>query len=794
MISEEVIDMQRHQAIGQYPNYCLPNMEISESVDTEATVQLCHKLVRQSRYKEAFAEAKKLEKILNCGDIAFWRTLLSAFLLSATTILKNRSLKKIIYFSVKRLSSYNDRRCNVYSINEGLLWGIYWQDMRKALRMNVFCVLTAESPVEKTKSRAFLHYTLAFMGYSGLGLLGLRRLITKCEEDDRKDVIRDLLTWLGVAYQMGGYAQECIDTHQRLAAEFPEAEPFYQIISFASQLNMSISELGPEEVRTAVDRCFSISFALQESRNYIQVFGGKAALLGIEGRWEEAISFLDRARAAKKRNHNTLDDLIFHRLAAITYLNLGSPKTALCHINLARKKMRKYAFVMWYRQEIARLSAIAEFQLSKNKFFLANKFLSQVIYLPNFNLFKKSLRLYYRFLVQKEMSYWSFSSEALYFKNLAKKTDLAEEHSTLEKVTLLLTRVILNSDFIKTNSELGPVELRLQVEQVFPNSKVIISESLNSGLNEVRDTYGLSNGFVYNEQSDCLRASCPNDMYYIAVRASSAEEVSRPLAVGIVISKLNINSHEIVESALRILLTLYLSRQLSCKIHEERSLNQKRNAISSIATQVAHDIRSPLTALEVAMHKMTELATDERKLLAFACSRIRGIADDLLTQARGMHEKKVISTQRPDLTKFSVTKSVAEIIVEKKAMFPDLQFNLDSQADLHIVGEQIQFQRIVSNLMNNSIEAISLKDKGVVDICIRSHNGKVSVYIKDNGKGIPQEIVSRIGEVGFTHGKSSGNGLGISFAKSKMKEWGGDFNLISRENEGTIITLSMVGA
>ena len=67
-----------------------------------------------------------------------------------------------------------------------------------------------------------------------------------------------------------------------------------------------------------------------------------------------------------------------------------------------------------------------------------------------------------------------------------------------------------------------------------------------------------------------------------------------------------------------------------------------------------------------------------------------------------------------------------------------------------------ELQRIVSNLVNNSIEAFT--GPGTVDISLASADGK----------GIPPEILSRLGRKGETHGKAGGTGLGLYHARTAI--------------------------
>ena len=66
------------------------------------------------------------------------------------------------------------------------------------------------------------------------------------------------------------------------------------------------------------------------------------------------------------------------------------------------------------------------------------------------------------------------------------------------------------------------------------------------------------------------------------------------------------------------------------------------------------------------------------------------------------------------------------------------------------------------------------------------------ISFRDNGKGIPAELLSKVVERGGTFGKKDGNGLGLSHAKATVESWGGKFKIESTVGKGTTITLELM--
>jgi anti-sigma regulatory factor (Ser/Thr protein kinase) len=100
-----------------------------------------------------------------------------------------------------------------------------------------------------------------------------------------------------------------------------------------------------------------------------------------------------------------------------------------------------------------------------------------------------------------------------------------------------------------------------------------------------------------------------------------------------------------------------------------------------------------------------------------------------------------------------------------------------------------ELDRILSNLINNAYEAISGRGKITVTLSVLSGTAQVSV--KDTGKGIPKELLPKIGLAHQTFGKKDGNGLGVFYAKTVVASWGGSLVIDSVEGQGTTITIGI---
>ena len=215
----------------------------------------------------------------------------------------------------------------------------------------------------------------------------------------------------------------------------------------------------------------------------------------------------------------------------------------------------------------------------------------------------------------------------------------------------------------------------------------------------------------------------------------------------------------------------------------------RTDALVEISAQVAHDIRSPLAALGTAAKGLSSDA-EHRKLIEGAVGRMQGIADDLLKRYRspGAAEQPAA---KPVVMRLA---GIVEQVVEEKRLQhagkPGVKINFESAGgELKAAVEAKELQRAVSNLVNNALEAF--EKGGTVLVKVFALDGQVIIEVKDDGKGIPEDILAKLGRKGETYGKTGGTGLGLYHAKTSAESWGGSLKIASEPGKGTTITMAL---
>ena len=203
--------------------------------------------------------------------------------------------------------------------------------------------------------------------------------------------------------------------------------------------------------------------------------------------------------------------------------------------------------------------------------------------------------------------------------------------------------------------------------------------------------------------------------------------------------------------------------------------------LTRTALQVVHDIGSSLAILDVIQRDSLKLPEDIRILIRNATTKIRDIINTLLKKAR--HD----FSSNNNLIQQMLYLIISQVINEKrfqhgKGVNIDFQVKKDSYL-LFAFLKPVDFSRVLSNLINNAIEAIQNDNRIVLSLA--QSDKEVIIEIKDHGRGIPKDILSKIGDLGVSFGKSQGTGIGLNHAISTIEDWGGKLEIQSEEGKGT---------
>ncbi|MDO8954932.1 MAG: HAMP domain-containing sensor histidine kinase [Gammaproteobacteria bacterium] len=223
---------------------------------------------------------------------------------------------------------------------------------------------------------------------------------------------------------------------------------------------------------------------------------------------------------------------------------------------------------------------------------------------------------------------------------------------------------------------------------------------------------------------------------------------------------------------------------------KEVTEKSKEAAFSELAAQVAHDIRSPLAALDVLVKHLSDVPENQRIILRNATTRINDIANNLLNEFKSRKLPQANSIKTKDTILVSAV--IAGIISEKRLQYENssIEFIAKIQPAAYFVLATFDIndlKRLLSNVMNNAAEAINGKGQVAVSLELLSGNN-IKLSVQDNGHGIAEDKLAHIFTIG-SFNKKGGSGLGLSHAKHCVEAAGGQITLSSQIDKGTTVNI-----
>lgn len=227
----------------------------------------------------------------------------------------------------------------------------------------------------------------------------------------------------------------------------------------------------------------------------------------------------------------------------------------------------------------------------------------------------------------------------------------------------------------------------------------------------------------------------------------------------------------------------------------------KLATIGTIAAGIAHEVRSPLTSITMDLDSLygdTKNEVKVRKTIAQTLNeieRIDRIISNLLQFSR-LSNEGFIHADLITIIKDSL------LLAKRNAMNKDIKFKTILPESMISYINPDKLRQVLINLLINSIESISSKGEIIVeanfvdkkdDILDMVLNistpdrfeNLIRIAVKDNGKGIPAEIVDRVFDPYFTT-KTTGAGLGLSISSKFVNEHGGIMTVQSEFNTETL--------
>ncbi|MBN8483372.1 MAG: HAMP domain-containing protein [Sphingomonadales bacterium] len=226
-------------------------------------------------------------------------------------------------------------------------------------------------------------------------------------------------------------------------------------------------------------------------------------------------------------------------------------------------------------------------------------------------------------------------------------------------------------------------------------------------------------------------------------------------------------------------------------------LDQRQAAWSDVARRIAHEIKNPLTPIQLATERLKRRYT---KLVSADAELFEELTGTIIRQVGDLRRMVDEFSSFARLPK-PVFRGEDPVDLARQALFlqevsrPDINFAFSSSGEIGIIAcDRHQFGQAMTNVLKNAVEAIEAQQKagdaayrGRITLTLTGSAEDVVVTVADNGIGLPQDR-DRIVEPYVTT-REKGTGLGLAIVKKIVEEHGGDMTFAASDSEGTVVSM-----
>ena len=225
----------------------------------------------------------------------------------------------------------------------------------------------------------------------------------------------------------------------------------------------------------------------------------------------------------------------------------------------------------------------------------------------------------------------------------------------------------------------------------------------------------------------------------------------------------------------------------------QQLLDQRRAAWSDVARRIAHEIKNPLTPIQLAAER---LQRRYGKTIDASDTTFSQLTDTIVRQVGDLRRmvdefSSFARMPKPVFHQESLIDLARQSLFLHEVAHPAIRFSLDAPDAVPLICDRRQIGQALTNIVKNAVEAIEARGEGLagaVTVTLKPDGRQTIVEIADDGIGLPLER-DRIVEPYMTT-RARGTGLGLAIVKKIIEEHCGTIAFADRPGGGTIVTIA----
>ena len=231
--------------------------------------------------------------------------------------------------------------------------------------------------------------------------------------------------------------------------------------------------------------------------------------------------------------------------------------------------------------------------------------------------------------------------------------------------------------------------------------------------------------------------------------------------------------------------------ELEKDIEEKSKIDEMRK---SFISDVSHELKTPIALIQGYSEGLLEnVNTDEesRKFYAEVILDETNKMDKLVKQLLELMKLEYGKREFED-KEFNIVEVEQEVIRKAKVMLEEKQveIELDSSEEINVLADDFYIEQVITNYVTNAIKHVrTVNNEKIIRITneVNIEKNKVRVKVFNTGDNIKEEDLNRIWNRFFKADESrnrddGGTGIGLSFVKAIMNNYGNDYGVVNKEN------------
>lgn len=219
---------------------------------------------------------------------------------------------------------------------------------------------------------------------------------------------------------------------------------------------------------------------------------------------------------------------------------------------------------------------------------------------------------------------------------------------------------------------------------------------------------------------------------------------------------------------------------------------QRATAWAEVARRVAHEIKNPLTPIQLSAERLEAKLTP--RLTAEDAQILARSTHTIVTQVAALKSmvdefREYARLPNPKLESVDLNTLVGDVL----ALYEQTRTRIETRLDASlppVKGDRNQLRQVIHNLLQNAQDALSGNDNPRIEVSTGRNMDEAVLSISDNGAGIPEAIQKRIFEPYVTT-KAKGTGLGLAIVKKIVEEHDGRIVVQSNMPLGTAVRINL---